>query len=92
MMGTEVEKCSTLLGDNNVDIINTQYYSSSLKNKHNSVYFHKSIEAVAAGSVRTGNVYGKQNSSNLMRKLLGPMDMYNLNAPFLYKSKDDGTP
>ncbi len=44
-----MEKCSTLLGDNNSVIVNTQLPSSSIKKKHNSVAFHKAREAVTAG-------------------------------------------
>ena len=85
MMGMEFVKFSTLLVDNNAAIINTHYPSSYLKKKHNSFAFHKSREAVAAGFVRTGHTDGKQNPSDVMKKALGPMDMYNLTAPFLYK-------
>jgi len=55
--GDGLEKHSTLLGDDNSVIVNTQLHvpSSSIKKKHNSVVFHKAREAVAAGFVRTGH-------------------------------------
>ena len=87
-MGMEVKKCSTLPGDNDSAIINTQYPSSSIKKKHNSVAFHKEIGAVAAGFVSTGNIYVKQKPSDVMTKLLVPMDIYNVTAPFMYKRKN----
>jgi len=49
----KLKKCSTLLGDNNSVIVNTQLHSSSIKKKHNFVAFHKAREAVAAGYVVT---------------------------------------
>ena len=56
IVGMDVEKCSTLLGDNNSVIVNTQLPLSSIKKKPNSVAFHKAREAVAAGYARTGHI------------------------------------
>ena len=88
MMVMEVKKCSTLPGDNDSTIIDTQYTSSSIKKKHTSVAFHKSRETVAAGFVSTVHIYVKQNPSDVMTKSLGPMDVYNVTAPFMYNRKD----
>ena len=60
MMGTEVEKLSTLVGDNNAAIINTRHPSISLKKKLNSVSFHKSRVLVSSGFVRTGHIGGNR--------------------------------
>ena len=93
-MGMHVERCSTLLGDNNAVIINTQLPSSSLKKKHKSVAFHKAREAVAAGFVRTGHIPSKSNPTDVMTKALGPMDVYNLTGPIQYNrfpSDEEGT-
>ena len=43
MMGIKVDKYSTILGDNNAVILNTQLTSSSLKKNQNSVKYHKAI-------------------------------------------------
>ena len=87
MIVMEVERLSTVLGYNNSAIISTQYPSISINNKHKLVALQKSIEPVAAGFVRTGHIDGKQNPSGMITKYLGPMDTYNLTAPFLYKRK-----
>lgn len=84
MMGMDVEKCSTLLGDNNSVIVNTQLPSSSIKKKHNSVAFHKAREAVAAGYVRTGHINSTENPSDVLTKAVSPTEFYRLTGPILY--------
>ena len=84
MMEMNVEKCSTLLGDNNSVIVNTQLPSSSIKKKHNSVAFHKAREAVAAGYVRTGHIDSTENSSDVLTKAVSPTEFYRLTGPILY--------
>ena len=84
MLGMEVEKCSTLLGDNNSVIINTQFSSSKLKKNHNFLAFHKAREAVASGFVRTGHIAGNQNAWNILTKYLIPIDLYNITGSILY--------
>ena len=84
MMGMNVEKCSTLLGDNNSVIVNTQLPSSSIKKKHNSVAFHKAREAVAAGYVRTGHIDGTENPSDVLTKAVSPTEFYRLTGPILF--------
>ena len=83
-MGVKVETTSTLLGDNNSVIMNTQLPSSSLKKKHNSVAFHKAREAVAARIVRTGHIDGTENPSDTLTKSLGPSEIYKLTGPLLF--------
>jgi len=86
MMGMDVEKCSTLLGDNNSVIVNTQLASSSIKKKHNSVAFHKAREAVAAGYVRTGHINSTENPSDVLTKAVSPTEFYRLTGPILYNT------
>ena len=62
MMSMEVEKCSTLLEDNNAVIMNTQLPSITLNKNCNLVGFHKAREAVAAGFLRTGHINSNQNA------------------------------
>ncbi len=81
MMGMDVEKWSTLFGDNNFVIVNTQLPSSSIKKKHNSVAFHKAREAVAAGYVRTGHIKSTENPSDLLTKAVSPTEFYRLRVP-----------
>ncbi len=83
VMGMDVEKCSTLLGDNNSVIVNTQLPSSSIKKKHNSVAFHKAREAVAAGHVRTGHINSTENPSDVLTKAVSPTEFYRLTGPIL---------
>ena len=58
MMGIKVEKTSQILGDNKAVIMNMQLPSSTLKKKHNSIAFHKSREAIAAGICQAEHING----------------------------------
>ena len=78
MLGMEVEKCSTLLEDNNSVIINTQLSSSKLKKNHNFLAFHKAREAVAAGFLQTGHIDSNQNVCGILMNSLSFVDLYNL--------------
>ena len=84
MMGVKVEKCSTVLGDNQAVITNMQLPSSTLKKKHNACAFHKCREAVAAGFTRFGHVSSEENPSDVLTKSLSPRKMYELTGPILY--------
>ena len=76
MMGINVGKKSTVLGDNLSVITNLQYPSSSLKKKHNAVAYHKCREAIAAGIMEIGHIPGNGNISDLLTKSKGPQDYY----------------
>lgn len=73
MMGIPIHQTSTVLCDNAAVIVNTQFPSSSLKKKHNSVAYHKAREAVAARIIRMGKVPGDSNISDLQTKPVGPI-------------------
>ena len=90
-MGMEVEKCSTLLEDNNAVIMNTQLPSITLNKNCNSVGFHKAREAVAAGFLRTGHINSNQNAWDILKKSLSPIYFYNLTGYIFYnKFPKDG--
>ena len=89
MMSMKVETCSTLLGDNYLVTLNTQYPFSFLKKKYKSVQFHKVREAVTAVFVRTGKFYRKQNLADATTKPLVPIYIYRLTFSFLYNLKQD---
>ena len=76
MMGVPIHQTSTVLCDNAAVIVNTQFPSSSLKKKHNSVAYHKAREAVAASVIRMGKISGEANIADMQTKPLGPAGIY----------------
>ena len=84
MMGIKVEKTSQILGDNKAVIMNMQLPSSTLKKKHNSVAFHKSREAIAAGICQAGHINGNQNPSDVLTISLRPNEYYKYIMPIMY--------
>ena len=83
-MGMEVEKCSTLLEDNNALIMIMQLPSITLNKKRNLVAFHKARETVAARFVRTVHINSNQNACDILTKSPSPIDFYNLKGSILY--------
>jgi hypothetical protein len=84
MMGIKFEDTSNILCDNQAVVINTQFPSSNLKNKHNAVAYHRCREVMAAGICRTGYIRGMFNRSDVLTKPTGPEDYNRLLFPILY--------
>ena len=84
-LGVPVEKASTLLGDNMSVITSCSIPSSNLKNKHNTIAYHRIREAVAAGIVKIKYVKSAHNLTDALTKALPDHVHYNLWKPYLLK-------
>ena len=56
--------------------MNMLFPSNTLKNKHNSVAYHKSIEAFADGFSVTGHIDGTENPLDIPIKPVSPSKTY----------------
>ena len=88
MLGIQVQRPSTMLGDNNAVVVNVTTPSSTLRKKHNAVAFHKIREAVAAGITLMGHVSTGENLSDLLTKILGKMKHFGFAKPLVFRNPD----
>ena len=76
MLGVPLAGPSILLGDNKSMVDNCTLPSSTLKQKHNAIAYHRVREAVAAKAILLGHVNSKDNRADPMTKALGPINHY----------------
>ena len=73
MMGIGLDGPTNVYCDNEAVYINATVPESVIKKKHNSIAYHRSREAQAAGTVRVAWEPGATNRADLLTKLLpGP--------------------
>ena len=86
-IGIKVQKTSQMLGANKAVIIvimNMQLPSTTMTKKYNSVAFHKSREAIAAGICQAGHINGNQHPSDILTKSLGTNKYYKYIIQLMY--------
>jgi hypothetical protein len=73
MMGTPIEGPANVFCDNETVFKNSAFPESTVKKKHNSITYHRTCEAQAAGTVRIAWEPGDTNRADILTKLLaGP--------------------
>ena len=85
MLGVPVLESSVLMGDNQSLITNCTIPSSNLKKKHNSIAYHRILEAVDAEIVMLRYVKSKWNLAHAMTKALAGHVHYALWKAYLLK-------
>ena len=70
MFGIPIEGPTNIFCDNEAVTKNTIFPESTLKKKHNSIAYHRSREAVAAGTIRVTKEDGKTNLADVLTKPL----------------------
>ena len=70
MFGIPVEEATRVLCDNQAVVRNTTMPESTLKQKHNSIAYHRNRECVAAGMAIVGKVDTDSNIADLGTKVL----------------------
>ena len=76
MLGTEPDKPTILLIDNQAMVANITFSSRFLKKKHNAIAYHKMREAVAAGIIKVAYIKTDQNKADILNEPIGPR-LYN---------------
>jgi hypothetical protein len=73
MMGIPIEGPANVFCDNEAVFKNSAFPESTVKKKHNSIAYHRTREAQAAGTVRIAWEPGDTNRADILTKLLvGP--------------------
>ena len=73
MMGVEIDGATNVFCDNDSVVKNSTLPESTLKKKHNAISYHRSREAIAAGTIRVAKEDGDTNLSDILTKLMpGP--------------------
>ena len=70
MFGTPLDGPTNVYCDNEVVTKNVTNPESTLKKKHNSIAYHRTREAVAAGMIRVTKEDGTTNLADVLTKLL----------------------
>ena len=73
MMGVTIDGATNLFCDNDSVIKNSSNPESTLKKKHNAIAYHRTREAIAAGTIRMAKEDGQTNLADILTKLMpGP--------------------
>ena len=78
MLGVPIDGRAQMLGYNQSVVNRCSIPSSTLKNKHNDISYHRVREAVAAGLISLARIPGKSNLDDLLTKPLSPHQRYPL--------------
>jgi hypothetical protein len=70
MFGIPLDGPTNVYCDNEAVTKNTTVPESTLKKKHNSIAYHRTREAVAAGTIRVAKEDGTTNLADVLTKLL----------------------
>ena len=70
MFGIPIDGPTNVYCDNEAVTKNSIFPESTLKKKHNSIAYHRTQEAVAAGTIRVTKEDGKTNLADVLTKLL----------------------
>ena len=85
MFGIPIEGPTNVFCDNDEAVTkNTIFPESTLKKKHNSIAYHRSREAVAAGTIRVTKEDGKTNLADVLTKPLAQANKEFLWGRFMY--------
>ena len=84
MFGISIEGPTNVFCDNEAVTKNTIFPESTLKKKHNSIAYHRSREAVAAGTIRVTKEDGKTNLADVLTKPLAQATKEFLRDQFMY--------
>ena len=84
MFGIPVEGPTNVFCDNEAVTKNAIHPESTLKKKHNSIAYHRTREAVAAGTIRVTKEPGSTNLADVLTKLLPQTTKEFLCDKFMY--------
>jgi hypothetical protein len=70
MFGIPIDGPTNVYCDSEAVTKNSIFLESTLKKKHNSIAYHCTQEAVAAGTIQVTKEDGKTNLANVLTKLL----------------------
>ena len=84
MFGVPIAGPTNVFCDNEAVTKNTLFPESTLKKKHNSIAYHRSREAVAAGTIRVAKEDGKTNLADVLTKPLPQITREFLCDKFMY--------
>jgi hypothetical protein len=84
MFGVPIEGATNVFCDNEAVTKNAIYPESTLKKKHNAIAYHRTREAVAAGTIRVTKEDGKTNLADVLTKPLPQVTKELLCDKFMY--------
>ena len=84
MFGAPIEGPTNVFCDNEAVTKNSIFPESTLKKKHNSIAYHRTREAVAAGTIRVTKEDGKTNLADVLTKPLPQVTKEFLCDRFMY--------
>ena len=84
MFGIPILGPTNVYCDNEAVTKNAIYPESTLKKKHNSIAYHRTREAVAAGTIRVTKEDGKTNLADVLTKPLPQVTKEFLCNKFMY--------
>ncbi|KAI2506217.1 Reverse transcriptase (RNA-dependent DNA polymerase) [Fragilaria crotonensis] len=84
MFGVPIEGATNVFCDNEAVAKNAIYPESTLKKKHNAIAYHRTREAVAAGTIRVTKEDGKTNLADVLTKPLPQVTKELLCDKFMY--------
>ena len=84
MLGVPLDGPAMMYGDNNSVVLSTSTPSSVLKNKHNTIAYHRVREALAAGILVFSHIRSEENLADILTKPLGNQKFYELVKPILF--------
>ncbi|KAI2492736.1 Reverse transcriptase (RNA-dependent DNA polymerase) [Fragilaria crotonensis] len=84
MFGIPIDSPTNVFCDNEAVTKNVTLPESTLKKKHNAIAYHRSREAVAAGTIRVAKEDGKTNLADVLTKPLAQVTKEFLCDRFMY--------
>ena len=84
MFGVPIEGPSNVFCDNEAVTKNAMHPELTLKKKHNAIAYHRTREAVAAGTIRVAKEDGKTNLADVLTKHLPQVTRDYLCDKFMY--------
>ena len=84
MFGVPIEGATNVFCDNEAVTKNAMFPESTLKKKHNAIAYHRTREAVAAGTIRVTKEDGKTNLADILTKPLPQITRELLCDKFMY--------
>ena len=84
MFGVPIEGATNVFCDNEAVTKNAIFPESTLKKKHNAIAYHRTREAVAAGTIRVTKEDGKTNLADVLTKPLPQITRELLCDKFMY--------
>ena len=88
MFGIPIDGHANIFCDNESVYKNATFAESTLKKKHNSIYFHKTRECVAAGIQFHFKVGSSYNLADILTKCLPALQRKFLRSRIMYTEED----